>query len=47
VSAANPQDTKRSGVPLTAGTETKDSQPGEAETPTTHPRKPVLPENGR
>jgi excisionase family DNA binding protein len=34
VSAANPQDTKRSGVLLTAGTETKSSQPGEAESPT-------------
>jgi excisionase family DNA binding protein len=28
-------------VPLTAGTETKQSQPGEAETPTTDRRKPV------
>jgi excisionase family DNA binding protein len=32
---------------LTAGTETKQSQPGEAETPTTGQRKPVSTTHGR
>ena len=33
VSAANPKDTKRSGVPLTSGAETTRSNPGKAEHP--------------
>ena len=36
MSGANPKD-RAPARPLTAGTETKQSQPGEAETPTAHP----------